>query len=94
MPSEQLETIVQLLREHQTDKSLPVRETRAAFEKETQILCVAKDIQCEPVKADNISAEWITAPGAATGQPRRHESGSARKAVRIRFSKTRGKPER
>ena len=64
MPSEQLETIVELLRERRAEKSPSVREMRAAFEKDTQVFSVAEDIQCEPVEAGDVPAEWITAPGA------------------------------
>ena len=65
MPSEQLDTIIQMIRANPRDESLSIQETRAGFEKTAQMFPVAEDVTCEPVEMGGISAEWINVPGAS-----------------------------
>ena len=65
MPSEQLEMLVQMLKARLPVEQPPIDEARAFFEEMASMFPVAEDIRCEPVQACNLSAEWVTAPGAS-----------------------------
>ena len=62
MPSQQLQIVIQMLR------SAPVPETieerRAAMETLAQLAPIPEDVQCQPVDAGGVPAEWIAAPNA------------------------------
>lgn len=64
MPSEQLQTIVQMLRSRPAPQGLSAAEQRAAFEEVATLFPVPPEVRREPVDADGVPAEWIAAPEA------------------------------
>jgi acetyl esterase/lipase len=64
MPSEQLRTLVEMLRSRPALAELSIEEQRANFEEMASLFPVPPDVCREPVDAGGVSAEWITAPGA------------------------------
>lgn len=66
MPSQQLETILQILKARPPSKGLSIKEKRESFERETALfLPVPPGVRRQPVDAGGVRAEWIAAPGAA-----------------------------
>jgi acetyl esterase/lipase len=65
MPSEQLRTIVEMLRSRPAPAEASIEEQRASFEQMASLFPLAADVVSEPVDADGVPAEWIVAPGAA-----------------------------
>ena len=64
MPSEQLDMLVKMLKLRLPEEQPLIEEARALFEEMATTFPLADDIRCEPVQANSVSAEWITAPGA------------------------------
>jgi monoterpene epsilon-lactone hydrolase len=64
MPSQQLETIIQTIRSAPDLHGAPIEQRRAAFEAVTAWFPVPDDVRSEPVEADGVPGEWISAPGA------------------------------
>jgi acetyl esterase/lipase len=64
MPSEQLNTIIQMLESREADPDAPIEQMRVFFEKEAQIIPVEEDVVCETVEIGGVPAEWISVPGA------------------------------
>jgi monoterpene epsilon-lactone hydrolase len=64
MPSQQLQTIIQMIRAQPVFDDAPFDQQRAAFEAVTAMFPVPDDVTSEPVDADGVPAEWISAPGA------------------------------
>ena len=62
MPSEQFDTIIQMLSAREADPNVPIEKMRAFFEKEAQMVPVAEDVVCETVEMGSIRAEWISTP--------------------------------
>jgi epsilon-lactone hydrolase len=66
MASPQLETVIQML---QTALGGPppadIQEFRTKMESMTTAMPIAPDVQCTPVNAGGVQAEWIVVPGAA-----------------------------
>ena len=65
MPSEQLDTIIRMIRANQRDESASIQEIRAGFEKDAQMVPVAEDVTSKPVEMGGVPAEWINIPGAS-----------------------------
>ena len=65
MPSEQFDTIIQMLNSREADPDIPIEKMRAFFEKEAQMVPVAEDVTCETAEMGGVPAEWISAPGAS-----------------------------
>ncbi len=65
MASEQLDMIVNMMKERVTAPSAPIEHIRAFFEEESKILPLADDVRCEPVEMGGVPAEWISTPGAS-----------------------------
>src|SRR6188768_3213007 len=64
MASPELQTIIELLRSQPTiDADFAAR--RAGMEEATSLWPVPDDTVVEPVEADGVPCEWVTAPGAA-----------------------------
>jgi len=67
MASEQLKKVLEIIKSQPLGGGGPgkptVEKMRAAMEKVAER--VAADVQCEPVEAGGVKAEWIVAPGAA-----------------------------
>jgi monoterpene epsilon-lactone hydrolase len=64
MASEQLQTIIQVLRSRPAQEGLTFEEMRADFEQITSFFQVPADVRCEPVDAGGVPAEWIMTPQA------------------------------
>lgn len=65
MPSEQLQTLVEMLRSRPAPIEASIEEQRASFEQMASLFPVAADVVSEAVDAGGVPAEWIVAPGAA-----------------------------
>src|SRR5258706_12037378 len=65
MSQEQLEAIIQQLKANPILEQPSVEGVRAGFEQLGAMFPVPGDVQCEPIQAGSVKAEWITAPGAA-----------------------------
>ena len=65
MPSEQFDMLLQMIKARETMEQPPIEVARAEFEEVGAMFPVADDVQCEPVQAGGVSAEWIEAPGAS-----------------------------
>jgi epsilon-lactone hydrolase len=64
MASPQLQQAIAAMRSMQQTQAKTPQEMRAVFE--NMAVPAEHDIKCEPVNAGGVSAEWISAPGAAT----------------------------
>ena len=64
MISPELSKVIKMLRENKPDKELTIEERRNNMEAMVALFPLASDIQCQPVDADGVSAEWVTAPEA------------------------------
>ncbi len=64
MPSQQLQSIIQMIRSAPDLHGAPIEQRRAAFEAAVSIFTAADDVRCDPVDAGGVTGEWITAPGA------------------------------
>lgn len=64
MPSEQLHTLVEMLRSRPALAELSIDEQRVNFEQMASLFPVSADVVREPVDAGGVPAEWIAAPGA------------------------------
>ncbi len=64
MASQQLQSIIQMIRSAPDLHGAPIEQRRAAFEAAVSIFTVADDVRCDPVDAGGVPAEWISAPGA------------------------------
>ncbi len=64
MPSEQLQRVIEMIRAAPDLHGAPVEQRRAAFDAVTAWFPVPDDVKSEPVDADGVPGEWISAPGA------------------------------
>ncbi len=64
MPSEEYKQVIENMRAQEQPENLTIDEQRADFEARTTLLPLASDIVCQPVQANGIPAEWVTAPEA------------------------------
>ena len=64
MPSQEHETLVQMIQARPTPESPSIEELRAGFETLMSMFQTPDDVACEPVDAGGVPAEWIAAPGA------------------------------
>ena len=64
MPSQQLQTIIQMLRSGPNFADLSIDEQRAAMDALASQFQLADDVAYEPVNAGGVPAEWISTPGA------------------------------
>jgi monoterpene epsilon-lactone hydrolase len=65
MPSEQLQTLIEMLRSRPALAGMSIEEQRANFEEMASLSPVPPDLHREPVDAGGVPAEWIAVPGAA-----------------------------
>ena len=65
MPSEQFDMLIQMIKAREVMEQPPIEVARAEFEEVGGMFPVADDVQCEPVQAGGVSAEWIEIPGAS-----------------------------
>jgi monoterpene epsilon-lactone hydrolase len=64
MCSQQMQTVIQMLRAQPRNPDATVDEIRAGFETLATMFPVPADVKCEKVDAGGVPAEWISAPGA------------------------------
>ena len=65
MSQEQLQAIIQQLRSNPLLENPDLAVVRAGFEQMGAMFPVPADVKCEPVSANGVKSEWVTAPGAA-----------------------------
>jgi acetyl esterase/lipase len=65
MSQQQLQAIIQQLRSNPLLAQNDIHAVRTGFEQLGAMFPVPGDVQCEPVMAGSVKAEWVTAPGAA-----------------------------
>jgi acetyl esterase/lipase len=65
MPSERLQTLIEMLRSRPAPAELSIEEQRANFDQMASLFPVAADVVSEPVDAGGVPAEWIATPGAS-----------------------------
>ncbi len=68
MPSEQLHTIVQLLRSRPVQREISFQEARRAFEQTAWLFAPPKDVRSESVDAAGVPGEWISTPESEDGR--------------------------
>ena len=64
MASEQLQTIIEALRSRPSPQGLSAAEQRATFEEVASLFPAPPEVRREPVNANGVPAEWISAPKA------------------------------
>jgi epsilon-lactone hydrolase len=64
--SQQLDTVIQMIKDLVSKKVDTVAEMRATFAEGMSELRVADDVACTPIDAGGVSAEWIVPPGAVS----------------------------
>ena len=64
MPSEEYKQVIENMRAQEQPEDLTIDEQRVDFEARTTLIPLASDIVCQPVQANGIPAEWVTAPEA------------------------------
>lgn len=62
MVSKEMERIINLLKQMTQSTELSVELTRKGLEQLATMSKVSKDVRCEPIIIDGISAEWISVP--------------------------------
>lgn len=65
MSKQQLQMIIDQLRANPILEQPDLAAVRAGFEQMGAMFPIPPEVKCEPVKADTISAEWVSAPGAS-----------------------------
>lgn len=65
MSLQQLEAIIQQLKANPILQQPTIEGVRAGFEQLGAMFPVPADVKCEPIVADGVKAEWVTAPSAA-----------------------------
>src|SRR3972149_4942726 len=68
MPSEQLQTILQVLRSRPVQQALNFQESRQAFEQMAWFFAAPKDVRSEPVDATGVPGQWISTPESTDGR--------------------------
>jgi monoterpene epsilon-lactone hydrolase len=68
MSQQQLDTLVQMMKAQPVLQSPTVEQQRAGFEQIAAMLPVDADIKREPVTANGVKSEWVSAPGADAGR--------------------------
>lgn len=66
MASKELETVIEMLKSRPKMADLNVEEQRAQIEADHATVQLAQDVQCQPVDAGGVPAEWVTTPESAT----------------------------
>ncbi len=64
MPSQQLETIIQMIKERPRDPNATIQELRDGFEQITALFPTPADVSAEKVEAGGRPAEWVSVPGS------------------------------
>jgi len=64
VPSQELQGIIQTIRENAPEEKRTIKDQRADFEAQARLFPVAEDIRCKQFKIGQMSAEWVAAPEA------------------------------
>ena len=67
MSQQQLESLIQMMKAQPIAQAPTLEEQRAAFEQMAALFPVDADIKREPVTANGVKSEWISAPDAIPG---------------------------
>jgi len=67
MPSKEFENLVQLLKTFPKDNDQTIEERRSDFEKRSKMLPLAEGITIEPVRIDDVNAEWLKPDEVSNG---------------------------
>ena len=65
MPSQQMQTLIQVIRAQPRNPDATISELRAGIETMATVLPKPADIRCEKVDAGGVPAEWTSAPGSS-----------------------------
>ncbi len=68
MASQELHTIIGMLKARPVNPNATVQEMRAGIDMLASVFPLPADIALEPVDAGGVPAEWVTAPGAQPGR--------------------------
>jgi epsilon-lactone hydrolase len=68
MSQQQLDTLLQMMKAQPIAQAPTLAEQRAGFEQMAAMFPVAADIKREPVTANGVKAEWVSAPEADSGR--------------------------
>jgi monoterpene epsilon-lactone hydrolase len=68
MSQQQLDSLIQMMKAQPIIQSPSVEQQRAGFEQMAAMLPVDADVKCEPVTANGVKSEWVSAPGADAGR--------------------------
>ena len=68
MSQQQLDSLIQMMKAQPIIQSPTVAQQRAGFEQMAAVLPVDADVKCEPVTANGVKSEWVSAPGADAGR--------------------------
>src|SRR5579862_5711990 len=68
MSQQQLDTLIQMLTAQPVLESPSLAQQRAGFEQMAAMLPVEADIKCQPVTANGVKSEWVSAPDADAGR--------------------------
>ncbi len=68
MSQQQLESLIQMMKAQPIAQAPTLEEQRAAFEQMAALFPVDADIKREPVTANGVKSEWISAPDADPGR--------------------------
>jgi monoterpene epsilon-lactone hydrolase len=68
MSQQQLDTLIQMMKAQPIVQNATVEQQRAGFEQIAAMLPVDADIKREPVTANGVKSEWVSAPGADAGR--------------------------
>src|SRR5579871_2393185 len=68
MSKQQLDSLLQMMRARPMTQAPSVAEQRAGFEQVGELFPVDADIKREPVTANGVKAEWVSAPDADAGR--------------------------
>src|SRR5271157_3076774 len=68
MSQQQLNTLLQMMKAQPILEAATIQQQRAGFEQMTGLFPVDADIKREPVTANGVKAEWVSAPDADPGR--------------------------
>ena len=68
MSQQQLDTLIQMFKSQPILQSPTIEQQRAGFEQMASMLPVEADIKCQPVTANGVKSEWVSAPDADPGR--------------------------
>jgi len=68
MSQQQLDTLIQMFKSQPILQSPTIEQQRAGFEQMASMLPVEADIKCQPVTANGVKSEWVSAPDADAGR--------------------------